>query len=79
MSFTDDNLKRLKEWGCIPGNQWTLEMDEKFHAICAEKMQALLARLEASEACLDLPHMRHTEPECTFCSRYIAWRKAAGK
>lgn len=49
MPFTDDDLKQLKEWGCVPGNEWTYDMEEKFHIFCSEKMQSLIARLEAAE------------------------------
>lgn len=74
MTFTDDDLKRLKV---------ILEDDVQGCVILPQHLRHLLARLEAAEECLELPHMKHTEEtndmKCTFCSRYKAWCKAAGK
>ena len=66
MTFTDDDLKRLKEMvlNC-----------EAFYGMNQPpiplRLSTLLARLEAAEKALD--HNVPTDPD------YIAWRKAAGK
>ncbi len=58
MTFTDDDLKRLKKTWC----GMNIPMD---------KMQALLARLESAEKCVDA---------CgCFTPEYEVWRKACGK
>lgn len=74
--FTDKDLKRFKSWidDCYES--------DKFYCRTSE-IEALIARMEAAELCLEIPHMKHTEGnddmECTFCSRYKAWRKVTGK
>lgn len=77
MTFTDEELKRLKDSLEHAGNPEDLDVST------GEKWIALIARLEAAELCLELPHMKHTEStedmKCTFCSRYKAWRKTKGE
>jgi hypothetical protein len=79
MPFTDDALKRLKE--DIP--KWREGNVSATRELWLENLDALLARLEAAEECLELPHMTHTnetqDTKCTFCTRYITWRKAKGE
>lgn len=70
MTFTDDNKKQVEEVLRMSSGK-TMEISKWI-------LVALLARLEAAEACLEVPHMKHTE-ECIFCSRYIAWRKTCGR
>lgn len=72
MTFTDDDLKRLKE-DCernikaIPLRRWSYQ---------ADSILALLARLEAAEFAL---HYYLTETSIKEPERVKAWRKAAGK
>lgn len=87
MTFTDDDLKRLKDWlelELMPGN-------------IAKQLQALVARLEAAEARIErLLWSAEHKDNCQFwnknndlgefkrCDCGIreteeAWRKAAGK
>jgi hypothetical protein len=71
MTFTDDDLKRLKEIHIPKIQAVTLSYDKFF---------ALLDRLEAAERCL-VPSTDY----CLVCycedceSKREAWRKAAGK
>lgn len=65
-TFTDEDLKRLKEQYSIAG----IESVEN-------KLPALLARLEAAEK-----HMERHEMGCRRrgrCSYYEAWRQVSGK
>lgn len=78
ITFSDDDLKRLKELDLAASIHDKYGNEEIRKAI-----PALLARLEAAENCLELPHMKHTEQkddmECTFCYRYKAWLAAKGQ
>lgn len=76
MSFTDDNLKRLKE-----RRQEIMERpaDTDLKAVYAMTLlmdiPALLARLEAAEACA-----KEYAPDGPIGFKLLAaWRKAAGK
>lgn len=82
MTFTDDDLKRLK-YLISDGPQpyyWFSVVTNKG----AEKINvnALLARLEASEEITKATEMAHPGDEncgCSMCDCIQAWRKAAGK
>lgn len=63
MSFSDDDLKRLKEWA------YTKNEGE---ILC------LLARLEAAENCI-YHLLNPRTKEKTDCTCIADWRKAAGK
>lgn len=63
-AFTDDDLKRLKE-SPFADCEWVLDYD---------KMQSLLARLEAAEAVVE-----HNECGTDPCPIYEKWRKVSGK
>lgn len=69
MTFTDDELKRLKADLLNPEASVILNGDD---------ISAILARLEAAEKCVQ-EHFGHgvldCEPNCTV---YEAWRKAKG-
>lgn len=78
MTFTDDDLKRLKA-STMEDAEWVMDWD---------LFQALLARLEAAEAVIDAES--HTEMcednylerkgcTCHFQPAIDAWRKVAGK
>jgi hypothetical protein len=64
MTFTDDDLRRLKVM--------TIEQPEVVD-LWSLKLEALLARLEAAEAVIAQHDLYETEAEME------AWRKAAGK
>lgn len=67
MTFTDDDLKRLKE----NGPEWELSY---------EKLAALLARLEAAEDALAHSHGLGSTWCCEKAKELDkSWRKAAGK
>lgn len=74
MSFSDDDLKRLKIGACDPRLINTVEM-----------VQALLARLEAAERIMRAEHnddsgtMSRCISPCELCEAMEAWRKASGK
>lgn len=77
--FTDDDLKRLKEYG-MP--HW-FEINEK------GKLEALLARLEAAERlgdwadhenlCSFIDRGRDGDCDCGCTEVFVAWRKSAGR
>jgi hypothetical protein len=69
MTFTDDDLKRLKEQRVI--------VHEGIHvAVKKVELQALLARLEAAERVI----AKHFElMNISTFEELQAWRKAAGK
>jgi hypothetical protein len=63
MTFTDDDLKRLKANGKLFDVRWCWTMD------------ALLSRLEAAENCIPY-HECHNY--LSTCPHLEAWQKAAG-
>lgn len=65
--FTDDDLKRLKVDDDIGLNGFMVD-------IRSDKFKALLARLEAAEACI--PHVYANRERFRALEK---WRKAAGK
>lgn len=71
MSFTDGDLKRLKE-------DVVFLVDSK---AMGTDLDALLARLEAAEAVLEDPDMQQflATAGWEFAAVIEAWRKAAGK
>lgn len=79
--FSDDDLKRMKDKK-LPDTQPYEPVD-----IVSWELKALLARLEAAEALVNLYAPRHhpfrgkvkDEKHCFDCMTYHAWRKAAGK
>lgn len=86
MTFTDDDLKRLKEWGdrcnCTP------ETDLTCGQLGHLKTKALLARLEAAEAVIEGTWNGCDHDRICDCppgwspipqKKLEAWRKAAGK
>ena len=72
MSFTDDDLKRLKD--DMKGDPEDDVYRGKKNILCFDEMNSLLARLEAAEACAE----SYVEgwPNGGLAT---AWRKAAGK
>lgn len=70
MTFTDEELKRLKE-----------EIASDFPRMGTPSyMLPLLRRLEAAEKLLPPEALEDCgEPRCTDCAVYRPWRKAAGK
>jgi hypothetical protein len=70
MIFGDDDLKRLKARGTYQRGDGTGCW------IRADQLSALLARLEASESCVEAHIKTCGKLECP--TEY-AWRKAAGK
>lgn len=79
MTFSDDDLKRLKEgywFHRVPINN--IGQSESWVWCDGDKVLALLARLEAAEKALDL----YAGMFSTYGESYEAykdWRKAAGK
>ena len=81
MTFTDDDLKRLKE------DVASDDINKKYTSI--EKMKALLSRLEAAEYCvnkladlngfLDKPIYDGEGHVVSISNLINNWRKAAGK
>ena len=65
MTFTDDDLKRLKEDVNEEGSSYRIPTEDLF---------ALLARLEAAERVILETDERHLPLDA-----WQAWRKAAGK
>ena len=70
MSFTDDDLKRLKE-----------EIEDGFYGSNRDRLNALLARLEAAEKLISLRGVRiqMERNDRKIETAAWAWRKAAGK
>ena len=83
MTFTDDELKRLKEFlahDCKTCEDKPTPMP--FNGSPFERTKALLARLEAAERVIENPHHpSHEYPEegCPGCEALEAWRKAADR
>jgi hypothetical protein len=75
VSFTDDDLKRLKARGTYQRGGGTGCW------IRADQFQALLARLEAAERIVEFVERTyaHHEGVHIFSSGLRAWRNAAGK
>jgi len=75
--FTDEDLKRLKE-------QTDEAVENRWNYPRWIQIQALLARLEAAEACID-DHRGDCLADigkkcsCGYQEKLDAWRKAAGK
>ena len=72
MSFTDDDLKRVKEDGVLLN---LYDPSEKFN------LDSLLARLEVAERLHKLKHFHEPRGwcDCEQCKASAEWRKAAGK
>lgn len=69
MSFSDEDLKRLREeMGTVEQERWIRGETN------VAPIEALIARLEAAERCAG--HLNNVAPGCEL---YVAWRKAAGK
>lgn len=69
MTFTDDDLKRLKEAAHVFDHEGV-------------KLSALIARLEAAEAIVPFAISEHSgcgKKDCRMFGDIAAWRKAAGK
>ncbi len=72
MSFTDDDLKRLKE-ECVQGNVWDTDI------------LALIARLEKAEACIPVLISAHKQicdelgEQYEDCEQIIKWRESKGE
>lgn len=75
--FTDDDLKRLKEFFQYKGVDLAPRLP--FDGSPFEKTKALLARLEAAEAVINECSMDYKGDSIEKLSEYQAWRKAAGK
>lgn len=85
MSFTDDDLKQLKEWNEVLPKPIIvgLEQGDEFHEF---DLSALITRLEAAEDCLTFCADCHCGNEpfkdgcaCGYTQRFEVWRRAAGK
>lgn len=85
MSFTDEDLKRLKD-----GNNALAPVQGLHRAVrmSAEMLEGLIARTEAAEFSLVQHRKLHNEfshsyvkdeKRCAFCIADNKWRKAAGK
>ena len=75
MTFTDDDLKRLKERFMEADDAECDYMDMK---VLLQK--ALLARLECAEAlCEEWAQNANTSHPCSMNTLYEAWRKAKGE
>lgn len=89
MSFTDDDLKRLK----VVADASATIHDRPFYCL-GTRIQSLLARLEAAEAYCNAVEMGYEYRDCDYpncgknwiCSDCVneidarkVWRKAAGK
>ena len=75
MTFTDDDLKRLKK--NVEG-----QFSVTVHKPTWDEIEALLARLEAAEKVLERFEKTHNKDHgsgCSVCFLMEAWRKAAGK
>lgn len=83
MTFTDDNLKRLKFLGDVAGDDIAVKLPKG-------QLQALIARLEAAErVCMvanqvvqievSHKHEHHISALGDMDALYFEWRKAAGK
>jgi hypothetical protein len=70
MAFTDDDLKRLKEYINAPNFAYTEGCPDFL------KAHALLARLEAAEKCVEKAVLC---PSLEWDKHHESWRKAAGK
>lgn len=71
MTFTDDDLKLLK----------AANKEGPTVHIGPERLQALLARLEAAEAVIELAccghdNQEHEDEPCSYSAAYLEWRKA---
>jgi hypothetical protein len=74
MTFTDDDLRRLKE----EFNDHAMRTGQPF-LVGQGTLDMLLARLEAAENCLNRwGHHSNCSPNPCNCG-YETWRKAAGK
>jgi hypothetical protein len=73
MTFTDDDLKRLKFF-CINGR-----MIDKVPPQLVYDIEGIIARLEAAEKCLHHVEFYWPKGEAKLESDLVAWRKAAGK
>lgn len=77
MPFTDEDLKRLKE---------QVEEDPGINHdvfLRRDRLDAVLARLEAAEAVLNLGHIasccvHQNDLNCVVRARKIAWKKSCG-
>lgn len=80
MTFTDDDLKQVKEYCEVRRD---LSHDVPVHpdiAFLGESVLALVARLEAAEHLVEHLHGPSAAPCCQIAEDlYQAWRKAAGK
>jgi len=88
VSFTDDDLKRLKEFvdadGLRPAKSDNIDIETDKLTIRRNVMRALLARLEAAEEPCNLlmrnaPSVRGQLFNTLMREKLEAWRKACGK
>jgi len=82
MTFTDDDLKRLKEKEGFWRDGYDMrkanpQISESWGWVDGLKIEALLARLKAAEKCIK----RHLLdcPDVSHCNCTHVWRKVAGK
>ena len=92
MTFTDDDLKWLKDWlGYCESKFNGQRLDEFHYEAHYHNVKSLLARLEAAEKLIERGALWH-DGDCVTanggfqehcdCGSYVAeeaWRKAAGK
>lgn len=73
MPFTDDDMKQLKE-------SLNTYQDDQSQCYRVMEFKALVARLEAAEACIsDTEDDKCSIFDCWHERTYKAWRAAAGK
>lgn len=70
MTFTDDDLKRLKE---------KAERSNTYTNMDCDKALALLSRLEAAELCCQFMWISEHPIDESANEAYSAWRRACGK
>lgn len=75
MSFTDEDLKRLKEQCRDP-----LYQRSEHRQLLLSKFDSLIARLEAAEKFCEMTPECNCSQECDYHTDALrAWRKEAGK
>lgn len=80
MTFTDDDLKRLKELATLAESSgWSMDEETDFNHFFYEHFYAVLARLEAAEKFAENAWEWMDSGDDKIVKQYEVWRKAAGK
>lgn len=82
MPFTDDDLKRLKElYTNAQASGWSVIEEMEFNDFFEKHLDALLARLEAAEDCIEATRrwLVNQGPQMDIDLTMISWRQKAGK